>query len=53
MQAELLKEFEDLELLEKTIKITPEILSNFRANACPNGMSILGFLDEVRANLEW
>ena len=53
MRSELWKEFEDLEFLEKIPKLTPEILSNFRANACPNGISILGSLDEVRANLEW
>ncbi|PSB55409.1 DUF416 family protein [Chamaesiphon polymorphus] len=54
MQAEICKELEDLDFLEKTPKLTPEILATFRANAaCAPGMSILGSLDEVRSNLEW
>lgn len=52
MQAELHKELADLEFLKNTPKLTPEILSIFRANTCPNGVGILGSLDKVRANLE-
>lgn len=52
MQSELNKELADLEILKHTSDLTPEILSIFRANACPNGVGILGSLDKVRADLE-
>lgn len=52
MQAELEKELADLELLKSIPELTPDILSAFRANACPDGLGILGSLDKVRANLE-
>jgi hypothetical protein len=52
LQTEIAKELADLELLKNTPELTAKILSTFRANACPNSVSILGSLDEVRANLE-
>jgi hypothetical protein len=52
LQTEIAKELADLELLKNTPELTAEILSTFRANACPNGVGILGSIDEVRANLE-
>jgi hypothetical protein len=52
MQDELHKELADLEFLKNTPELTPEILSIFRKNSCPNGMGILGSLDTVRVNLE-
>jgi hypothetical protein len=52
MRAELNKELADLELLKNIPEPTPDILATFRANACPDGLGILGSLDKVRANLE-
>jgi hypothetical protein len=52
MQDELHKESADLEFLKNTPELTPEILSTFRENSCPNGLGVLGSLDTVRVNLE-
>jgi uncharacterized protein YjaG (DUF416 family) len=52
MQTELQKQRADVELLRSLPELTPETISAFRANSCVNGLSILGSLDEVRANLD-
>jgi hypothetical protein len=52
MQAELKKQRADLDLLSSISELTPETISAFRVNSCVNGLSILGSLDEVRANIE-
>ncbi|MBW4618755.1 MAG: YjaG family protein [Cyanosarcina radialis HA8281-LM2] len=53
LQTELSKELADLQFLKNTPELSREILSTFRANACPNGVGILGSLDEIRATLDW
>lgn len=50
-QSELKKEASDLDFLTKILELTPEVLSKFRANSCPNGVSILGSIDKVRTSL--
>ncbi|WP_310417756.1 DUF416 family protein [Chamaesiphon sp. OTE_8_metabat_110] len=50
-QSELKKEQSDLNFLTRTLDLTPELLSEFRAKSCPNGVSVLGSIDKVRATL--
>lgn len=52
MQKELQKELADLEFLKCFSEIDTVMISTFRANSCPDGVGILGSLEDVRANLE-
>lgn len=53
LQREISKELADLEFLKNTPHLTSEILSTFRDNARPDGLSILGSLEHIRSDLEY
>jgi uncharacterized protein len=48
-QLELQKELTDLDFLNSTSELTPNLLSTFRNNACPHGITILGSLEDIQA----
>jgi hypothetical protein len=48
-QLELQKELTDLDFLKSTSELTPNLLSTFRSNACPQEITILGSLEDIQA----
>lgn len=48
-QLELKKELADLDFLKSTSELTANLLCTFRSNACPDGITILGSLNDIRA----